>query len=209
VNTTRRQISLGFTETRVEEGQHICYIYNDDDERKRTIAKFLESGLLENEKVLYLVDDMTPNEMVEELQRLGLDADASGDQLRIQDASETYCPGGRFETDEILELTEHFYQQAVRQEGRAGARGAGEMSWCLRDRAVDRRELMRYEARLNHLVAHCPYTPCCQYDARRFDGATLLDVLSVHNVMIVRGQLVQNPYYVDPDEFLQQPAMRE
>jgi hypothetical protein len=29
-----------------------------------------------------------------------------------------------------------------------------------------------------------------------------LDVLSVHSVMIVRGQLARNPYYVEPDIFL-------
>ena len=31
-----------------------------------------------------------------------------------------------------------------------------------------------------------------------------MDVLSVHPVMIVRGQLVKNPYYIEPDEFLKQ-----
>jgi hypothetical protein len=29
-----------------------------------------------------------------------------------------------------------------------------------------------------------------------------MEVLSVHPVMIVRGQLVKNPYFVEPDEFL-------
>jgi hypothetical protein len=42
----------------------------------------------------------------------------------------------------------------------------------------------------------------CQYDARRFDGATLYKVLQVHPYMVAQGQLVQNPYYVKPDEFL-------
>ncbi len=30
-----------------------------------------------------------------------------------------------------------------------------------------------------------------------------MDVLSVHPMMIVRGQLMQNPYFIDPDEFMQ------
>jgi hypothetical protein len=53
-----------------------------------------------------------------------------------------------------------------------------------------------------------PYTACCQYDARRFDGETIMDVLSVHPVMIVRGQLVKNPYYIEPEIFLSEYATR-
>jgi len=29
-----------------------------------------------------------------------------------------------------------------------------------------------------------------------------MEVLNVHPVMIVRGQLVKNPYYIEPDEFM-------
>ena len=36
-----------------------------------------------------------------------------------------------------------------------------------------------------------------------------MDVLSVHPVMIVRGQLVQNPYYIEPDEFLKKLNARD
>ena len=30
-----------------------------------------------------------------------------------------------------------------------------------------------------------------------------MDVLNVHPVMIVRGQLVKNPYYIEPELFLE------
>jgi len=30
-----------------------------------------------------------------------------------------------------------------------------------------------------------------------------MDVLNVHPVMIVRGQLVKNPFYLEPDIFLE------
>lgn len=37
----------------------------------------------------------------------------------------------------------------------------------------------------------------CQYDANRFDGVTLMEVLRVHPFMIARGRIVSNPYYED------------
>jgi hypothetical protein len=41
-----------------------------------------------------------------------------------------------------------------------------------------------------------------------FDGATILDILKVHPVMISRGQLVKNPFYVRPDDFLRERRSR-
>lgn len=35
-----------------------------------------------------------------------------------------------------------------------------------------------------------------------------MDVLSVHPVMIVRGQLVKNPYYIEPSIFLEKLKAR-
>ncbi len=61
---------------------------------------------------------------------------------------------------------------------------------------------MEYEARVNEISTTHPLTPICQYDANLFDGATILDVLKAHPMMIVHGQIVQNPYYMRPEEFL-------
>jgi len=36
-----------------------------------------------------------------------------------------------------------------------------------------------------------------------------MDVLNVHPMMIVRGQLVNNPYFIDPNEFLKEIEARE
>jgi hypothetical protein len=198
----RRTISLGFTDKHVLEGQHICYLYNDDVERRRVVAKYLESGLLAQEKLLYLVDEMTPEEMLDCLEELGVEARSKPAELTVAEAASVYCPRGVFNADEMLDTVRDFYVQAVEREGYAGARGTGEMSWCLVEGRADEASLMEYEARLNLLVAEYPHTVCCQYDARRFDGNIILDVLAVHPVMIVRGQLVKNPYYVDPEEFL-------
>jgi len=52
-------------------------------------------------------------------------------------------------------------------------------------------------------------TACCQYDARRFSGELIMDVLSVHPAMIVRGQLVKNPFNIEPDVFLKEYRERQ
>lgn len=207
MKTERRQIPLGFTRETVEEGQHICYLYNDDFERRRVMAKYLESGLLEGEKVLYMVDDMTPHEMYGVLDDLDVDVRSKKNHFIISEAAPAYCPTGVFGADEMLDVIRDFYMNAM-ADGHTGARATGEMSWCLVEGRAAPEELMAYEAKLNHLLMGHPCTACCQYDTRRFDGETLMDVLSVHPVMIVRGQLVKNPFYVAPEIFLQEYRQR-
>ena len=56
----RRTISLGFSDQKFHEGQHICYIYNNDDERLEIMAKYLKSGMEAKEKLLYLVQHRNP-----------------------------------------------------------------------------------------------------------------------------------------------------
>lgn len=183
-------------------GTHICYIYKDDEERREVIAKFVESGLLGGELVGYFVDAISPEDMRDHLASLGISLapDAKQEQLAISDAVKTYCCDGCFEPATMLEKMGEFYLRS-QTEGYSGARATGEMAWALRG-IPGSEKLIEYESRLNLLVEQHPITLICQYDANRFDGATIYDVLNVHPMMIVRGQVVRNPYYLPPAEFL-------
>lgn len=156
----KREISLGFTDQKFPEGQHICYIYNDDEERLEVMSKYLQSGMEAQEKLLYLVDAMTSDEMLIHLKERGVDFnDAKPEDFTIADAGTAYCPSGFFKTQEMLDLVQEFYENSI-EEGYAGARGTGEMGWCLNEGMATNEDLMEYEARLNDLVAKYPYTAC-------------------------------------------------
>jgi hypothetical protein len=91
--------------------------------------------------------------------------------------------------------------RAAEQAGYTGARSCAEMSWALkRGPGYDR--FLEYEARLNLIVGTFFFVGMCQYDARRFDGATLFDVLKLHPFMVAKGQIVRNPYYTRPEDYL-------
>lgn len=197
----RRRIDLGFSEERVLEGAHICLIYNNEEERRHIMAKFIESGLEGGERFLYLIDTMPIHDFYTAMAGYGLDIDNASTNLIVKDALPVYCPSGFFSCPDMLDVVGKFYQQAL-NEGCSGARGTGEMSWSLVEGCCHREDLMEYEAKLNRILETYPYTACCQYDARRFDGQTIMDILSVHPMMIVRGQVVRNPYYIEPELFL-------
>ncbi len=192
----QRKVSLGFTNEPVSEGLHICHLYSDEVERNRVMTKFIGSGLESGEKVLCLVDALSPDEMRRNLEDMGLDV--SG--LSAYDAKSAYCPTGTFDKVRMLDSIRNFYLDAL-YEGYRGARGAGEMAWALEIHASER-DLIEYEARVNQIVSDHPFTACCQYDTHRFSGQVLMDILSIHPLTIVKEQLVWNPFYIAPEDFL-------
>lgn len=208
MSLTERQVSLGFTAERFPAGTHMCYIFNDDAERLELIVRFVESGLHAHEQVGYFADLQSPEEMHARLLALGADLPPQMDdrELSITRALDTYCPDGRFVPERMLQNLRSMYCSSI-DAGYTGARASGEMSWALRGVPGSER-LIEYEALINNVVRQFPTTAICQYDARRFDGATLFDVLNVHPMMIIRGQVVRNPYYVEPERFLEQHRLR-
>jgi len=190
---------MGFSDERLPVGTHMCLIYDDENERRKLIAKFLDAGLREGEKVVYFADTMTVSEVRDWL--AGMDVKIpQGGQLTVAEAEKTYCPNGKFVPDEMIDGLRALYQVSL-DEGCTGARGSGEMSWALRGIPGAER-LIEYESLINVLVETHPCIALCQYDARRFNGAIIFDVLKVHPAMIVHGQVVKNPYYIRPQEFL-------
>jgi hypothetical protein len=80
-------------------------------------------------------------------------------------------------------------------------RAAGEMTWALKQMpGVD--ELVGYEARLNRFLPRYPQVILCLYELDRFSGEVLVDVLKTHPKVLLGGMVLDNPYYLEPDEFL-------
>lgn len=207
VSSKSREVETGFSHEKIQEGQHIIYVYNDDNERKRTIAKFLQQGLITNEKVLYLVDDISPGEMKKELMDLGVDVDQKQDDFDITEGHHKHCPDNFFSRDFMLEVVGDYYDNAIK-EGYSGARGAGEMSWAVTEGRANIAELLDYEASLNEILKVHPLTTVCQYDARKFNGELIMDVLSLHPMMIVRGQIFKNPSFMKREDFFKEYSKR-
>jgi len=197
---SRPMISLGFDEEPYPRGTHMCFIFNDEDERRWVMSKCIQSGLDANEQVGYYVDTMSPDGLKKWMRDQGvtLPDELDGRQYSVVDADQAYCPDGTFNVDRMIETVREAHYRSLR-EGYAGARIAGEMSWVKRGHPGSE-NLVEYECRINVLMRTVPTTAVCQYDAQRFDGATLYDILSVHPMMIVHGQVVRNPYYVEAED---------
>jgi hypothetical protein len=202
MNDLKKEINMDFTKTHFPEGIHMCLIFDRDEERQKIVSEYMAAGLKQGEQVRYLADTTPPEVIHSWLLDMGVEISEEDPALKVLSAESAYCPNGYFGPRELIPTLPPRYELA-KKAGYTGQRSCGEMTWALKGIPGSDR-LFEYEALLNTVVAHFPHSGMCQYDARRFDGAMLFKVLKLHPWMIVRGKIVQNPYYVSSEEFLEE-----
>lgn len=199
-------VSLGFAEGAFRAGVHVCQVFSDDADRDQALTRFLGAGVRGQECCGCFSDHTSQSALIQELDGQGVDAAgafASG-ALSLAGTREAYFSGGRFEPERMLAKLGAFHHDAVAR-GYPAARLMGEMTNDI-EQVPGGSRLLEYEARVSILLRDHPITTVCQYDARCFDGASIMDVLRVHPFVVVRGAIVQNPFYLPPEQFLQQQA---
>ncbi|MDD2733317.1 MAG: MEDS domain-containing protein [Desulfuromonadaceae bacterium] len=201
MNDQKEEIGRGFAEA-IPECHHLCLIYDSEEQRRKIVSEYLATGLKQGELVRYFTDTTSAQELRAWILDTGIDlpkAEENG-AFAILKAESSYCPSGRFVPQEVIKKMVSRYA-AARDAGYHGSRACGEMSWTLRD-IPGAENFLEYEVRINMITETFPYIGMCQYDSRLFDGATLFNVLQVHPFMIAQGQIVRNPFYLKPEEFL-------
>ncbi len=197
-----KTINLGFAKQQFCAGSHICQIFSNDDERQDILLKFLLSGLQSGERNACFSEFLVATALEEFLDNYGISYDevyASG-ALTLSGTRSIYFQGGRFDPDRMLALVRNFYQDSMNG-GFSAARIIGEMTPEVEHLPGGER-LLEYESKISLFLEEHPVTAVCQYGARIFSGATIMDVLKVHPLMMVRGAVVRNPFFIAPEEFL-------
>jgi hypothetical protein len=194
-------VALGVPGVQIAPGDHICAFYPSLADRDEILVPYLREGLKAGDKCVCVVDASDPEAV---LAALSSDIDVGPylgrHQLEVQRSDETYLRGGAFSTDAMLE----FWNQSVGGAVAGGfsfARAVGEMTWALKQMpGVE--ELVGYESRLNRFLPRYPQVILCLYELDQFSGEVLVDVLKTHPKVLLGGMVLDNPYYLEPDEFL-------
>lgn len=209
MNSPQRLVDMGFTQERFPAGTHMCLIFDEEEYRRKIVTEFLAAGLGNGEQVRYMTDVNSAEDVLSWFRDIGVEIPElkDGGPFVMFSAERAYCANGRFDPVETVERMKSRYHDADRL-GYSGTRGAGEMSWALKGIPGSER-LIEFEALINAASEKYHFLGICQYDARLFDGATLLNVLKVHPFMVAQGQIVRNPFYMRPEEFLKELAEKK
>lgn len=196
-------VSLGLPSAVISPGDHICVFYRGSTQRDDVLVPFLREGLLAGDKCICVMDDHDTEPVTGPLAAtLDVERSLSSGQFDLMASDDVYLSGGSFEMDRMLDFWEQGVSAAVRQSGFSFVRAVGEMTWALRD-LPGVEYLVQYEARLNRFLPRYPQVIVCLYDLERFtDGQVLMGLLRTHPKVMLSGQILDNPWYVEPDEYL-------
>jgi transcriptional regulator with GAF, ATPase, and Fis domain len=185
----------------LQPGDHLCCIYETEEEHRSIVTPFLRRGLEQNQKSMYIVDFSTSDTVIGYLREDGVRVEPYLDkgQLTILGVNDAYMKEGVFEPEGMIELLRTETEQAL-SEGYEALRVTGEMTWALQG-LPGSEHLIEYEAKLNDFFPGSRCLALCQYDKRRFDSGILLDVLTTHPIAIIGTEVFDNFYYLPPTDF--------
>ncbi|HEY1813227.1 MAG TPA: MEDS domain-containing protein [Kofleriaceae bacterium] len=187
----------------LQPGDHYCGIFRSDEDQRTFVVDFVREGIARHEKMLYLVNLQSPEQLRGTLTAAGIAVDAliERHQLVILTAKEAYLKDGSFEPDRMIELLKDETDKAL-ADGYAAMRATGEMTWALAGEPGSEL-VVEYESRLNEFFPGTKCIAVCQYDRRKFDAEMLLDMLHTHPKVLFGKDAYDNShmYYVPPETF--------
>jgi len=195
-----RLLDLGFTPERLPEGTHSCFLFGNEVDRRSVVYPYVDAGLRDLEDVHYYADALA-TELLERALDEQVAASLSRDELRrlnVASAMDVYYPTGEFIPQQTLGQLRQLYETSL-SDGARGCRTVGEMAWALNG-VPGSDQLVQYEASINTVVNEVPLNVLCQYDTEEFDGGTIFEILCVHPLMVIRGQIMRNPFYLPSED---------
>jgi hypothetical protein len=187
----------------LDQYRHVCAFFDSPDEEHLVMAPFIREGLERGERAVHIVDPARRANYVRRLEDEGIAvaaAEARG-QFELYTWEETHFRTGTFDRDDILALIDDVLKDTATR-GFPRARLVGHAVPPEGRLGVD--DWVEYEARVNYIVPKYRDPVICIYDASKFGGGEVMDILRIHPMVIIRGLLHVNPFYVPPDKFLRE-----
>ncbi len=193
------RVSLGFGNLTATPGDHIGHFFRTNEEQKTVLVSFIQAGLKAREKCITLMSAGGHQEFQEALTAAGVDVKntlASG-QL-VLDVGKSHPQELRdMLAEALVEIPDKFPL----------LRWAGVMSWAL-EKVPTTEKLMEWETHCN-TVEKPTAVFLCQYELQTFRGNVVMDALKTHPISVVGNAIHQNPYYEDPEVYLQAVRRRD
>ncbi len=187
---------------------HICAFFHSEEEEYPVLLPFIKDGFERGEKAFHVVDPKRRDAHLRHLEAAGIEtgATAQNGQLEVRNWQDAYLLDGHFDQDRMLAMLQSVLDEAKR-EGYPLTRLVAHMEWALEDRPGVA-DIVEYESRLNYFLHRYPDPVICVYDLDQF-GASVIDILRTHPMVIIGGVLQENPFFVPPDDFLRELRTRQ
>lgn len=189
--------------------RHVCAFFNGLDEEHRVLRSFFKDGFDRGERAVHIVEADKRQDYLTRLLETGINVQEmmrSG-RLDVLPWTDMYVRDHRFEQDAMLASVEELILSGAAA-GYPRTRLVGHhMDWIFTDQPAVR-GLLEYEARLNHVLSKYDAPVICNYDTSKFSASVAMDILRTHPLVIIGGLLRENPFYISPEQFLEEMQER-
>jgi DcmR-like sensory protein len=188
----------------LKSSHHVCGFFRSLGEQYNVLLPYIKEGLERKDRGWHLVDPARRADHHRRLQEFGISAAAAeqSGQLEVQVWGDVYVRGGYFDQRRMLTTLQDGLA-AGKSKGFGFTRMVANMEWALGNwPGVN--DLVEYEARINEVPLGEGDAIVCTYDLTRFGGASMMDVLRTHPTVILGSVVMENPFFVPPDRFLQE-----
>jgi len=183
-----------------KQGEHICSLYQTEDEQIAVAAEYLSDGLRQGERCMYVAQSYPALKRFRAaLRDAGIDADEAvrqGALLELTHA-DAHLAGGSFDCERMLSMLNDAVESAL-NDGFKGLRTCGDMSWLLVE-CQGSEQAREYEVLLNQFFRDTRAAGMCQYDRQRLRMQTISDALATHPSAVLDRRHQPNPLYKPED----------
>jgi hypothetical protein len=175
-------------------GEHVCGLYESEEEHHTVLTAFIRQGLRRGDKIVHVAGRAAARVVLDHLRddRLDVEHYLAREQLVVH-THDDYVQKGVFDLEAAIALLRAEVEHSPAG-GFAGLRVVHEMSWMQEQFGPER--VVAYEARLNEFLPGSGCLALCQYDRQRLDSAVLLDALRIHPLAVIGTTVYDNFYYV-------------
>jgi len=191
-----RKVELGLPGVQIAAGDHVC-AFHRSGKGADVLLPYVRAGLAAGDKCISLVDA----DESKAIQVLTGYVAGDGAAAETWTPSESYLRDGDFRLPRMMSFWEERVGSAFDRGEFEFVRSVGNMSWAL-DTKTEAHELVAYESELNRFLPRYPQVMLCLYDLDQFNGEVLIGILETHPLVLLAGMVMENPYYIEPDQIL-------
>jgi len=181
------------------QGDHICALYETEEEQLAIAARYVAEGLRRGERCLFVGRSPALIQRFRlTLGKLGVDVSNMVQQRALIEATnaEAHLAGGHFDSERMLQLLNGALEAAL-NDGFQGLRTCGDMSWLV-DKPQGAEQVVEYEALLNQFFRGVRAAGMCLFDCNRLPSDLMDHALATHSSVVLQRGHVTNPFYEAP-----------